>query len=119
MAELLCTRINRICKRLKEKGLSARGLSVFLGYDEQSIRHWRDGERKMPLFALQKLAEKIGSSADEILKGTIQITGKKSLVNFSTTNYWRVTELREYPGLSLEEVKTVLEWKEKNPQWEP
>lgn len=120
MPELLCVRFNRIYLALRKKNVTLHSLSSFLGFSDLSIIHWRRGERKIPLTAIERLAIKIGSTSEIILADTFQVSGKKQVVNYSEINYWRITDPeKEYEGLTAEEVKTVLEWKKLNPDWEP
>lgn len=117
--ELLSTKINRICKALNNRKFTNTRIARLCGYSAQSVMYWCNGSKRVPLSAVEAIARKIGSTAEIILADTLQVTGKKALTNYSDICYWKITELKEYPGLTLEEVKTVLEWREKNPDWEP
>jgi len=114
MIEPLHIRFKRLYKERKKKvnKLTLAKIAFILKVSRPYIVYWMNGSRRIPEYYIKPLCEKILKiSVEEFLANTIQISGKKRLVNFSNTKLEQITELKEYPGLSLEEIKTVLEYK--------
>jgi transcriptional regulator with XRE-family HTH domain len=115
--ELLGDRIKKLHKRKKER-LRKTGvkftdyvLSLKLGVSIPMINHWKGNKRRVPEEMIENLASALSCSTDELLEETLQICGQKAYVNFSKVCYHEITESKEFPGLSEEEIQWVLEYK--------
>lgn len=112
--ELLHVRLKRLYKQRKKqvKKLTIAKMAFILNISRQYVVYWLNGSRRIPEEYIDGICEKILKiSVDDFLKNTIQISGKKKVINFSNTKLNDITELKHYPGLSLDEVKLVLEYK--------
>lgn len=116
--ELLHERLKRLYSGKKNRSnLRAQRLAVAVDYSTQSVTYWKSGQRRIPRDAIAGLAKVFNMTPEEFLKDTIQCIGVKRLVNFSEISYYHVTELKEYPGLTLDEVRNVLQFREENPNF--
>ena len=115
--ELLGSRLDYLLHRAKKlrKIKSIDDLARRIAYSQQSITYWRTNKRRIPKVVIDSLCKELKISKEFFLKNTIQVSGKKLFVNYSRVNYYQIREERSYPGLSDEEVKNVLLFKEQNP----
>ncbi len=113
MVEFLHIRLRRLYKARKKKckTLTIERLAFILCVSRQYVVYWFNGSRRIPREFIEPLANILAIPVDELLADTIQISGKKQVVNFSNTKLSEITEFRKYNGLSITEVQTVLEYK--------
>ena len=114
MIELLHVKVKRLYKQAKRlyKKLTMNRLAFILSVCRQNVIYMLNGSRRIPENIVEKLAEIFKITKEELLRNTIQITGKKRVVNFSNVKFDSITSsLIEYPGLTKEEVLNVLKYK--------
>lgn len=113
MVELLHIRLKRLYKARKKqvKRLSTAKVAFMLQVSRQYVVYWFNGSRRIPEELIEPLCKILKVSKEEFLKDTIQISGKKQVINFSNIRLSEVDKFKKYPGLSIEEVYTVLEYK--------
>lgn len=68
---------NLITKLREEKGLSQSQLGLKLGVTNKAVSRWENGRGYPDTSLLLKLAEILGITVDELLKGELSITVKK------------------------------------------
>lgn len=111
--EFLHKRLKKLYKQRKKsvKHLTMNKVAFILKISRQHVVYLFNGSRRIPEYLIDPLCEVLKVTREEFLKNTIQVTGKKKSVNFSNISYDSVAELKEYPGLTAEEVATVLKHK--------
>jgi len=116
MVEHLHQRFNRLYKKRKKSvtKLTINKIAFILQVSRQYVVYWKNGSRRIPEEFIDGLCRILGVTVEEFLTDTIQISGKKEVVNFSNTPIKNIKELKKYPGLSLAEVETVLQYKKEN-----
>ncbi len=70
----------RIKELLKEKEISQKELSEMTGITESAISHYVKGDRVPRGTNLVKIAEALGTTADDLLSGDQEINKEKDLV---------------------------------------
>ena len=114
MVELLHEKLRRLYRARKKKvrNLTIARVAFILNISRQYVVYWFNGSRRIPREFIDPLCRKIlATTPEELLTNTIQISGKKQVVNFSNTRLSEITEIKEYPGLTITEVQTVLQYK--------
>jgi hypothetical protein len=115
--ELLGDRLRRIQAIAKRKNYfsSEAQLARKIGYSPQALTYWKANVRKIPRDVIEPLCTVFKIHPEVFLQGTIQVSGIKHYVNWSSTSYFEIIDTKLYEGLSLVEVQNVLKYKEENP----
>jgi DNA-binding transcriptional regulator YdaS (Cro superfamily) len=110
--ELLGQKIKRlIWEKRERKTFIISKFAFHIGYSHQSLNYWFAGKRKIPREAIPVVAKALKITEEELLKKTIQICGFKKTVNWSKIKIQDLIEGKKYSGLTPEEVKTAILWR--------
>ena len=96
----------RIKELRKEKGLTQKEISKFLGFSDRTVGYYETGQRTPPPDILEKLADYFGVSVDYLL-GRTDINNAWS-EEAGTTFAKRLKNLRISKGVTQEEISLVV-----------